>query len=245
MAVSKSMNFPDSAKPSKGYADQVFEQSQNVTLTSGNFLPVPGPVGPPGAAGRDGKDGKTGDRGPEGPEGKQGPKGDKGASGKDGISSLSSSGQQAGWASYTNSLTKPINLGISRGVDGWVRADMVIGESNEKYLPKGCSSLYNEHSKTLNFRGVEIGAIVNIKYNFYLTTYASNTELWLRTNFLNIESMSSKFIGSFKYQAQYEISVEQQVYIEDHSFWSNGAFPEFRTDFDAQLQMKSIYVSVL
>jgi len=121
MAVSKSMDFPGAKKSS--YAAQV-EQSQATLLPENtlSFLPVPGPVGPQGPAGRDGKDGKEG---PQGPEGKAGPKGQPGPAGKDGLSSLSSSGQQAGWASYTNVIDKPIKLGISKGDDGWVSLILV------------------------------------------------------------------------------------------------------------------------
>ena len=116
MAASKSMDFPSAKK--SGYAAQV-EQNQNTYQENTlSFLPVPGPQGPQGPAGRDGKDGKDGSVGPQGPEGQKGQKGEKGSSGQNGLSSLSSSGQQAGWASYTNSLDKPVKLGISQGDDG-------------------------------------------------------------------------------------------------------------------------------
>lgn len=245
MAVSKSMNFPEQAKPLRGYADQVVEQAQVVLGAGGTFLPVPGPVGPQGPAGKDGKDGKDGKEGPQGPEGKPGPKGAPGATGKDGESSLSSAGQQAGWASYENLAFKQDKLGISRGVDGWVRIDLVDVKANEQYTPKGCTSLYNTHTRALNFKGLKIGSIVNIKYNIELTTYVNNTELWLRTHFLATDLAYAKFVGSFKYQSQYDISIEQQVYIENQAYWGNGAVPEFRTDFDSEIRIKSIYISVL
>lgn len=245
MAVSKSMNFPDNAKPNRGYADQVAEQSQVTLNSSGTFLPVPGPVGPQGPAGRDGKDGKDGKQGDQGPEGKPGARGPQGHSGKDGKSSLSSSGQKAGWGLYKNLSERSVSLGISKGVDGWVRVNMNSENTNEKYLPEGSGSLYNNDSKTINFRGLNIGAIVNIKYNFEFTTYVSNTELWLRTAFVNTDKSYSKFVGIFKYQSDYDISIEQQIYIEDNSLWSSGAFPEFRSDFDSAIRLKNIYISVL
>ena len=106
MAASKSMDFPGAKKSS--YAAQV-EQSQASPYQENtlSFLPVPGPQGPQGPAGRDGKDGLPG---PVGPEGQKGQKGEKGLTGQNGLSSLSSSGQQAGWASYTNVFDKPIKL---------------------------------------------------------------------------------------------------------------------------------------
>ena len=181
MAASKSMDFPGAKKSS--YAAQV-EQSQSSTSSENalSFLPVPGPVGPQGPAGRDGKDGKEG---PEGPEGKPGPRGAQGPAGKDGLSSLSSSGQQSGWASYTNAFDKQIKLGISQGDDGWVTLllDTKDKLQNETYLPKGCTSLWNSHQRALNFHGVKEGSQIFVTYNFELTTYTPNTEVWLRTYF--------------------------------------------------------------
>lgn len=243
MATSKSMDFPGAKKSS--YAAQV-EQSQTSGITDNalSFLPVPGPVGPQGPSGRDGKDGI---QGPEGPEGKQGPKGEKGATGKDGKSSLSSSGQQAGWASYTNAVDKPIKLGISQGDDGWVTLILDTKEKtqNESYLPEGCTSLWNSHQRALNFHGINEGSQVFITYNFELTTYTPNTEVWLRTYFANKDKEFVQLIGSFKYQNVYSLSATQQVFIEDRSMWANGAVPQVRTDFDSSIILNSIYVSVV
>jgi hypothetical protein len=243
MAVSKSMDFPGAKKSS--YAAQV-EQSQASPYTDNalSFLPVPGPVGPQGPAGRDGKDGKEG---PQGPEGKPGPKGQTGTSGKDGLSSLSSSGQQAGWASYENTITKPIKLGISQGDDGWVTLSLDTKDKsqNEKYLPKGCTSLWNSHQRALNFHGTKEGSQVFLTYNFELTTYTSNTEVWLRTYFANKDKEFVQLVGSFKYQNVYNLSVTQQIFIEDQAMWGNGAVPQIRTDFDASVIFNSVYVSVV
>jgi hypothetical protein len=242
MAASKSMDFPGVKKSS--YAAQV-EQSQasHSTDNSLSFLPVPGPVGPQGPAGRDGKDGKEG---PQGPEGKSGPKGAQGSPGKDGLSSLSSSGQQAGWASYHNKVEKPFKLGISEGEDGWVSTFLLSeGRSNEKYLPKGCTSLWNDHARAFNFRGLQEGAQVFITYSFELTTHSSNTEVWVRTYSTNGDLDVSQFIGSLKYQHTYPITVTQQIFIENQKIWGSGAVPQIRTDFDASVIMKSIYVSVV
>jgi hypothetical protein len=243
MAVSKSMDFPGAKKSS--YAAQV-EQSQaspNVD-NSLSFLPVPGPVGPQGPAGRDGKDGKPG---PEGPEGKPGQKGDRGLPGKDGASSVSSSGQQAGWASYKNTIDKSIKLGVSQGNDGWVTLllDTKDKSQNEKYLPKGCTSLWNSHQRALNFHGINEGSQIFVTYNFELTTYTPNTEVWLRTYFASNDQEFVQFVGSLKYQNVYNLSVTQNIFIEDNSMWLNGAVPQLRTDFDASVILNSVYVSVV
>jgi len=246
MATSKSMDFPGAKKSS--YAAQV-EQSQASPYQENtlSFLPVPGPVGPQGPAGRDGKDGNPGKEGPQGPEGKQGPKGEKGPNGKDGLSSLSSSGQQSGWASYINAIEKPTKLGISQGDDGWVTLllDTKDKNQNETYLPKGCTSLWNSHQRALNFHGINEGSQVFVTYNFELTTYVSNTEVWLRTYFANKDQEFVQFVGSLKYQNVYNLSVTQNIFIEDKAMWGSGAVPQIRTDFDASVILNSVYVSVV
>jgi len=243
MAASKSMDFPGAKKSS--YAAQV-EQSQTSAHQENtlSFLPVPGPVGPQGPPGRDGKDGLPG---PAGPEGQKGPKGEKGQSGQNGLSSLSSSGQQAGWASYTNTIDKPIKLGISQGDDGWVTLilDTKDKYQNETYLPKDCTSLWNSHQRALNFHGIKEGSQIFVTYNFELTTHSSNTEVWLRTYFANNDQEFVNFVGSLKYQNTYNLSVTQNIFIENQSMWGNGAVPQIRTDFDASVILNSVYVSVV
>jgi|688.fasta_scaffold315231_1 hypothetical protein len=246
MAVSKSMDFPGAKKSS--YAAQVEQSQASPTVDNTlSFLPVPGPVGPQGPAGRDGKDGRDGKQGPEGPEGKPGPKGEKGPAGKDGLSSLSSSGQQAGWASYVNTITKPVKLGISQGDDGWVTLvlDTKDKEQNETYLPKGCTSLWNSHQRALNFHGIKEGSQIFVTYNFELTTYTANTEVWLRTYFKSNDQEFVHLVGSFKYQGIYNLSTTQQIFIENTAMWGNGAVPQIRTDFDASVIFNSVYVSVV
>jgi hypothetical protein len=237
MAVSKSMDFPGAKKSS--YAAQV-EQSQTSPYqdNSLSFVPVPGPEGPPGPAGKNGA---------QGPEGKMGPQGPAGPTGKDGKSSISASGQQPGWASYTNTINKPIKLGISEGDDGWVTLilDTKDKTQNETYLPKGCTSLWNSHQRALNFHGIKEGSQVSVTYNFELTTYTSNTEIWLRTYFASNDQEFVQFVGSLKYQNTYSLSVTQNIFIEDQAMWGNGAVPQIRTDFDASVIFNSVYVSVV
>jgi len=186
-------------------------------------------------------------QGPPGPEGQKGQKGERGPSGQNGLSSLSSSGQQAGWASYENVIDKPIKLGISQGDDGWVTLllDTKDKAQNETYLPEGCTSLWNSHQRALNFHGIKEGSQVFITYNFELTTYSANTEVWLRTYFSRKNKEFVQFIGSLKYQNVYNLSATQQIFIEDHSMWGTGAVPQIRTDFDSTVILNSIYVSVV
>jgi hypothetical protein len=243
MAASKSMDFPSAKKSS--YAAQV-EQSQASPYQENalSFLPVPGPQGPQGPAGRDGRDGEKGE---QGFTGNIGPQGERGLKGADGLSNLSSSGQQAGWASYTNTIDKPTKLGISEGDDGWVTLilDTKDKAQNETYLPKGCTSLWNSHQRALNFHGIKEGSQVFVTYNFELTTYTSNTEVWLRTYFASNDQEFVQLVGSFKYQNTYTLSVTQQIFIENQAMWGNGAVPQIRTDFDSSVIFNSVYVSVV
>lgn len=243
MAASKSMDFPGAKKSS--YAAQV-EQSQASPYQENtlSFLPVPGPQGQPGPPGRDGRDGEKGE---QGFTGNIGPQGDRGLKGADGLSNLSSSGQQAGWASYNNTITKPTKLGISEGDDGWVTLmlDTKDKTQDETYLPAGCTSLWNSHQRALNFHGIKQGSQIFVTYNFELTTYSANTEVWLRTYFASNDQEFVQLVGSFKYQNTYNLSATQQIFIENQAMWGNGAVPQIRTDFDASVIFNSVYVSVV
>lgn len=242
MAVSKSMGFPEDARPSNGYASQVIEQSNQTLSPSLSYIPVSGPQGERGPKG---DTGQKGDKGEIGKDGQTGSKGEKGQNGKDGKSSLSSSGQQAGWASYFDLNTRPQALGISKGDDGWVSIFIdAKGKNNEEFLPKDCVSFYNPLSRMLNFKGIAVGSIVKVIYNFELVTFVNNTELWIRTDFKELGFCPTKFVGSFKYQYSYDLSVDQEFFIENNSMWATGALPQIRTDFDATVKLKSIYVSV-
>lgn len=243
MALSKGMDFPGAQKSS--YAAQVQQNQPNQVQDSGlSFLPVPGPVGPAGLPGRDGKDGLQGPQGPQGPAGPEGP---KGTPGRDGTSSLSSSGQQAGWAKYGNNSLSYIKLGALEGTDGWVRisTDGEGRSTNETYLPKGTVSLWNKHSKTFNFKGLKEGSQVFITYDLELTTYSSNTEIWARVFFPELDQESATFVASLKYQYTYPISFTHHFIIEDTDKWKSLAYPEIRSDYDAAVVVKSISISVI
>ena len=138
--VSKSVDFPKSA-----YASQVLQQQTPSTDTA-TYIPVPGPEGPRGLQGAKGEPGKDGAPGKDGKDGERGQKGEKGQKGDPGQSSLSSSGQQAGWASYTNLKSQETRLGISKGDDGWVSLELTEKGStkNENFMPASAfgTSLY-------------------------------------------------------------------------------------------------------
>lgn len=245
MAVSKSMEFPGTQKSS--YAAQVEQSSPSIDTPSLSFLPVPGPVGPQGPSGRDGQIGPKGDQGPKGDRGERGLPGKDGKDGRDGLSSLSSSGQQAGWAGYYNKKLHQIKLGATQGIDGWVKfsVDAEDPRTNERFLPKDTTSLWNKHSKTFNFKGLEIGSQVFITYEIELTTFNNNTEVWCRIFHPELEEESATFVASLKYQYTYPISFTQHLFIEDDSIWRSMAYPELRTDFDASAVIKSIHISVV
>lgn len=239
MAVAKSMDFPGKKK---NYAAQVVQSQQTVPDNTTTYIPVPGPQGPAGAQGPAGPQGPMG---PSGKDGERGPKGERGTPGKDGESSLSSSGQQAGWAAYYNKNKKSIRLGIDKGDEGWVNVWVDGNPKNEKYLPKGATSLWNEHQRMLNFHGIKVGSQILVTYNFELTTYNTNTEVWIRTFFPKASSEISQFVASLKYQYTYNISVTQNLFIENDSIWSSGGTPQIRTDYDCDVVMNSIHVSVI
>jgi len=222
MSISKSMNFPSGKKSS--YAAQVVETQTTNTDVLINYVPVPGPMGPQGPQGL------PGPQGPAGKDGIQGPKGERGLPGKDGESSLSASGQQAGWAAYFNNDRKSINLGVNYGDDGWVKVwvDSKGSNTNEKYLPQGCTSLWNAEQRMLNFHA-----------------NSNNTEVWMRTFFPKSSTEISQFVASLKYQYVYNMYVTQHFFIEDQTMWNSGAVPQIRTDYDSSVIMNSIYVSVI
>jgi hypothetical protein len=241
MAISKSM---DSPIKKSNYADQVNQsQIQENTLS---FLPVPGPQGPEGPKGPKGETGPQGPQGPKGDEGKPGKDGKNGKNGLDGKSVLSPSEQQIGWGTYENGKNNRIKTGIDQGVDGWVPLTMIgIGEkTNEKFLPKGNVSLWNEHSRKINFKTLEVGSIVTICYNIMLTTYMNNTEVWFKTLLLEEDQSPVNYVGNLKYQYDYEFSVEQKVFITSQEAKHFGAVPQIRTDNPCEIILKSVSISV-
>lgn len=244
MAISRNMDIPGA---SNTYAAKVVQSQQNPLDNPTNFIAVPGAQGPQGPKGDKGDKGEKGDPGTPGEKGQRGEKGFNGQNGQDGKSSLSSSGQQAGWAKYTNTLAKTIQTGATRGEDGWV--DLLIKSnketSEETYLPTGCVSFWNTNSNRLNFRGLNEGSHVFIKYKIVINTYSSNTEIWLRTIFPGSDLEVLSFVAQPKYQSEYSFEVTQDFFIEDKKIWSSPALPQIRTDYDCNVIIESIAVSVI
>lgn len=245
MAVSKSMDFPTSKKSS--YAAQVEQSqigsSQENTLS---FLPVPGPQGPEGPVGPRGPEGPIGKSGKDGKDGLDGARGERGIPGKDGNSYNPPYSQEVGWASYGNAVLKPFSLGADKGDDGWVSVyiDGNGPKTNKLYLPKDSVELYNVNSGKINIRHLAVGSQLDITYNFELTTFSSNTEVWARSYMLNQESSATSFVASLKYQYEYELSTTHKVFIENEQQKNAGIIPQLRTDLDSMATIKSIVISV-
>ena len=241
MSVSKSMDFPGAKK--SGYASQV-KQSQETSLNNElSFLPVPGPQGPQGPKGDKGDPGIPGT---PGKDGERGPKGEKGAAGKDGNSYDPVYKQEVGWASYVNSKLENFSLGADKGDDGWV--SVYISELDKKtnrlYLPKGSTELYNKETRRVNLRPLALGSQLDVTYNFSLTTFSNNTEVWVRSFMGDSENSVSSFVASLKYQYDYELSTTHRIYLENDKQLAEGVVPQIRTDLAAMANLRSIVISV-
>ncbi len=239
MSVSKSTSFPGESS----YAKQV-KQAQQLNQDGNNvYIPVPGPIGPQGIPGKDGDPGPKGDKGDPG---ERGLKGDKGDPGKNGKSSLPIYGQQVGWAKYYSYKQNEFRLGADRGIDGWV--DVFLDANgkltNEKYLPENSTSLYNAETRRINLKHLEPGTQLKVVYDFQIVTMGNNTEVWCRSFFPNTKKEHVSFVALLKYQYTYDFSVIQHIPIFDEKDISSGIVPQFRTDLDAIINLKSIYISV-
>jgi hypothetical protein len=237
MAISKSM---DSPVKKSNYASKV-EESQDVP-NSLTFLPVPGPVGPQGPKGDTGEKGL---QGIPGPKGDMGSPGKNGKNGLDGKSILSPSEQMLGWGYYKGKEIHKAKTGIDQSEDGWV--NLVMGDicnSTENFLPKGNVSLWNSNIKRLNFKTLNVGSIITIRYNIDLTTYINNTEVWVKTLLDNEDYSITSFVGSLKYQYDYDFSVEHIVFLHDSKMQPFGGIPQIRTDNPCSARLNSIYISV-
>lgn len=245
MAVSKSVPTPFQTKDS--YLEKVIESQQSISQEPSTqqslYIPVPGPQGPQGPGGQKGDKGDKGDTGPAGPQGPKGESGKDGRNGKDGRDGVSLSGQQPGWVKYNNSIQRPVNLGITEGDNGWVNLIFKPSSSNSNFLPKNNESLWSDAAQAFNFLGLSSGTKIQISYDIQLTTYSSNTDVWIRTFFLKNNSGIINFVGSLKYQNRYDFIIDQTIYIEDDTYRSL-AKPQIRTDFQAEMILKGITISV-
>jgi hypothetical protein len=235
------MDFPTNNKSS--YASKV--ESSKSFPEEGPFYAVPGPQGERGPKGETGSKGSPGAPGKDGVDGKPGPKGEKGPAGKDGKSYETAYGQDPGWASYIDGKSFEINLGASQGTDGWVNMFMSKNLiSEEQFLPKDGVSLYSPETRYINLKGLKVGTQVQITYTFLITTFQSNTEVWMRSYFPNIEYEVTSFVASLKYQHEYLLSETHNIFIGGEDEKRAGIIPQIRTDLDALAKLKSIHISV-
>lgn len=239
--MAKSMDFPSAAKKRK-YSDNLESLPQD-PQSDIIYVAVPGPQGERGI---------QGPKGERGPAGEQGPKGDKGDSGKngrdgkDGKNILSPSMQNIGWAHYDSLDFKTLRTGATKGDDGWVNLilDAEGKNTNEQYLPKESVSLWNPNTQRLNFKTLNIGAIITIRYNLEIQTFSNNTEVWMRTYCERSEQYPTTYVGCLKYQYPYELSVSQNIFLEGRVMQSDGGIPQIRTDNDSIVSLKSVHISV-
>ncbi len=231
--TSKNVEFP---KSNKSYGSKI-QESQDQTQ---QFFAVPGPVGPQGPAGAKGEPGEKGEKG------ERGERGIPGKDGKDGKSYFPVYEQNAGWAIYFNSIQKPTKLGANEGQDGWVSVFVDgLGEgTNEKYLPVGSVALYNPVSRRINLKQLKLGSQISITYNFEITTFNANTEIWARSLFVNSGLSNTSFLANFKYDYTYDLSVTHSMALSSEIDKIGGIVPQLRSDHAATAIVKSILVSI-
>jgi hypothetical protein len=231
----------------KNYLEAV--KSSSPQELNNQYIAVPGLQGETGLTGAKGDKGDKGDIGPQGPkgdQGKPGPHGERGEPGKGGEGYDSPSGQYPGWAYYKNGSDKLTILGPQRGDDGWVSINFYLDEeySNENYLMKGHNSLWLSDIGMFNFKALKIGAKVDIRYDFTITTESNYTELWFRTFNEKYSNSPISYVANLKYQYSYDMSFFQTIYIDEQKIKSNGAKPQARTDLESTLLLNGIYISV-
>jgi len=242
--MAKSMDFPDVSKKKK-YSEAI----QKTQESSTQYIAVPGiqgekgetgPKGEKGDQGPIGPKGDKGDRGPEGPQGQRGEPG-KGAEGYDSVS-----GQYPGWAYYKNKNLGEVRLGPERGDDGWVSIEFVKDEnkSNEIYIPKGSNSLWNDEAKNFNFKTLKLGAKVDVRYDFTLTTYMNNTEVWARLFVPDYDNSPIGYVSTLKYQYSYDMSYNQTIYVDAQRIRTLGGAIQFRADNESNIVLNGIYIAV-
>ena len=238
------MDFPE--KPKKKKYSETVNPSPSLD-PSFSYIPVPGPQGEKGQKGDKGDPGQKGDKGDRGDKGDPGIPGKNGKDGKDGkpgVGNAGVSGQQVGWASYKSSESlRPAKTGISNN-DEWINLWTDAIDSNTKFLPENCVSLWIPEIRKFNFRPLNVGAIVNIRYDLEVTTLLTNTEIFFRTYVPGSESSPISFVGNFKYQYAYDVSINQTVYIENEDIKLSGAIPQVRTDNSCLIVVKNVFINV-
>ena len=246
--MAKSMDSPQPFKR-KGYSQAIQESELQQPQDLIEYIAVPGMTGAQGEKGQKGDQGEKGDSGPQGPKGntgKDGPQGVRGEPGKGGEGYDSASGQYPGWVYYKNNSERVTNLGPERGNDGWVFPNFKLNKekSNDAYMSKGSNSLLVEDSNMLSFKSLKVGARVDIRYDFDITTYSNYTELWIRLFSEKCENLPASYVANFKYQYSYEMSFFQTVYIDSTRIKNAIIRPEFRADTESSMVLKGMYISV-
>ena len=246
--MAKSMDSPQPLKR-KGYSQAIQESAVQQPTDLKEYIPVPGMNGERGEKGPKGDSGEKGETGPQGPKGdtgKAGPQGPRGEPGKGAEGYDSTSGQYPGWAYYKNNSDRPTSLGPERGDDGWVSINFNanLALSVQDYIPKGLASLWLSDVGMFNFKGLKVGAKVDIRYDLTITTNSNYTDLWFRTFNEKYDNSPTSYVANLKYQYSYDISVLQTVYIDSQRIKSYGLKPQARTDLESSILLKGIYLSI-
>jgi hypothetical protein len=242
--MAKSMDFPDVSKKKK-YSEAV----QGTQELNTQYIAVPGIQGEKGETGSRGEKGDQGIQGPKGDKGDkghEGPQGQRGEPGKGGEGYDSVSGQYPGWAYYSNKNLSEVRLGPERGDDGWVSISFMKDEetSNEIYMPKGANTLWNDESKNFNFKALKIGAKVDVRYDFTITTYMNNTEVWARLFVPDYSNSPIGYVSTLKYQYSYDMSYNQTIYLDAQRIRTLGGAIQFRADNESNIVLNGIYIAV-
>ena len=216
----------------KGYSQAIQEAELQQPQDLREYIPVPGLTGVQGERGLKGEPGEKGDTGPAGPKGDTGQAGPQGVRGEPGRVTGGQDvapGQYLGWAHYKNKKDLATRLGPEKGNDGWVfpKFELDVDGSNSTYMPDGYSSLVLLDSNMLTFKSLKIGAKIDIKYDFEITTYSNYTELWLRLFTEKYENLPTSYVANFKYQYSYDMSFFQTLYLDTSKIKNSVIRPEF------------------
>lgn len=117
-------------------------------------------------------------------------------------------------------------------------------DTNEKYLPADSVALYNPVSRRINLKHLKIGSQISITYNFEITTFNANTEIWARSLFINSGLLNTSFVANLKYDYTYDFSVTHAMALSLEIDKIGGIVPQLRSDHTATAIIKSIFVSI-
>jgi hypothetical protein len=109
---------------------------------------------------------------------------------------------------------------------------------------KNHNALWLSDMNMFNFKALKIGAKIDIRYDFTITTESNYTELWIRTFNEKYHNSPTSYVANLKYQYSYDMSFFQTLYIDDQRIKGYGAKPQARTDSESTLLLNGIYISV-